>query len=75
MREGMTPLEACRYVCQRVVDRHQRKPMFTLKLVALDKQGAYGCCSVRGRLDGATKKVMGVDFSVHDTAGHLTETG
>jgi N4-(beta-N-acetylglucosaminyl)-L-asparaginase len=75
MREGMTPYEACRYVCQRVADRHQGRPLFTLKLVALNKQGAYGCCALRGRIDTTTKKVVGVGFSVHDAAGHRTEAG
>ncbi len=75
MREGLSPAEACRYVCQRVADRHQGKPLFTLKLVALNKTGAYGCCSLRGRMDEATKKVVGSGYSVHDAAGHRTETG
>ncbi len=75
MREGMSPLEACKFVCQRVVDRHQGKPLFTLKLVALNKKGEYGCCSVRGRIDKPTGKLKGRDFSVHDFRGHRTETG
>lgn len=75
MREGMSPAEACRYVCQRVTDRHKGKPMFNLKIVALNKRGAYGCCSVRGRMDAATKKTVGSGFSVHDAAGHRVETG
>ncbi len=75
MREGMSPAEACRYVCQRVADRHKGKPLFTLKLVALNKQGAYGCCSLRGRIDETSRKVVGSGFSVHDAAGHRTEAG
>ncbi|MBN2408090.1 MAG: N(4)-(beta-N-acetylglucosaminyl)-L-asparaginase [Candidatus Aminicenantes bacterium] len=75
MREGMSPLEACRYVCRRVADRHRGKPMFNLKIVALNKRGAYGCCALRGRMDAATKKTVGSGFSVHDADGHRTETG
>lgn len=48
MREGMSCQEACNYVCQRVVDRHNGKPFFNLKIVALNKNGEYSCCSVRG---------------------------
>jgi N4-(beta-N-acetylglucosaminyl)-L-asparaginase len=75
MREGLTPAEACRYVCQRVTERHQERPLFNLKLVALNKRGDYGCCAVRGRVDPETKKLVGAGFSVHDAAGHRTEAG
>jgi N4-(beta-N-acetylglucosaminyl)-L-asparaginase len=47
MREGLSPEDACRFVCQQVTDRHQGRPLFNLKFVALDKQGRYGCCSVQ----------------------------
>lgn len=78
MREGLTPLEACRSVCQRVVDRHSGKPMFGLKLVALNKNGEYGCCSVRGQLrEGADDPTQftGLGFCVHDSNGHRLESG
>jgi N4-(beta-N-acetylglucosaminyl)-L-asparaginase len=75
MREGFSPQDACQYVCQRVIDRHAGKPMFGLKIVALNKDGAYGCCSVRGRIDKETGKVIGLGFSVHDAKGHWTENG
>jgi len=75
MREGMTPREACRYVCQRVVDRHKGKPMFGLKIVALNKAGDYGCCSIRGNLDRRTGKTIGPGFSIHDSRGHRAEPG
>jgi N4-(beta-N-acetylglucosaminyl)-L-asparaginase len=75
MREGLSPQEACRYVCQRVIDRHAGKPMFGLKIVALNKYGDYGCCSIRGRIDKKTGKVIGLGFSVHDERGHRTELG
>jgi isoaspartyl peptidase/L-asparaginase-like protein (Ntn-hydrolase superfamily) len=75
MREGLTPLDACRYVCQRVIDRHNGKPMFGLKIVALNKNGEYGCCSVRGQLDKATGKIVGLGFALHDAQGHKTEPG
>jgi N4-(beta-N-acetylglucosaminyl)-L-asparaginase len=75
MRDGFSPLEACRHVCQRVIDRHKGRPLFGLKIVALNKNGDYGCCSIRGQYDAATKKVVGLGFSVHDAQGHRTEPG
>ncbi len=75
MREGMTPQQACRFVCQRVVERHNGKPMFGLKVVALNKAGGYGCCAIRGRIDQKTDKLTGVGYSVHDVNGHRTEPG
>ena len=74
MREGLTPAAACRFVCERVAERHQGRPMFGLKVVALNKNGDYGCCALRGRLaeDGA---VTGLGFCVHDAAGHRLEPG
>jgi N4-(beta-N-acetylglucosaminyl)-L-asparaginase len=74
MREGMSPTEACRYVCKRVVDRHQGNPLLNLKIVALNKMGSYGCCSVRGQShDGG--ETQGLGFCVHDAFGHREETG
>jgi len=73
MREGMSPQEACRHVCQRAIDRHNGKPMFGLKIVALNKVGEYGCCSIRGKIDKETGKIIGPGFSVHDVKGHRTE--
>lgn len=75
MREGMTPQEACQFACQRIVDRHDGKPLFGFKVVALNKSGSYGCCAVRGRLDKETGKLVGGRFSVHDAKGHRTEIG
>lgn len=75
MREGFSPQEACRYVCQRVIGRHRGKPLFGLKIVALNKSGDYGCCSIRGKRDEETGKVTGLGFSVHDANGHRTEPG
>lgn len=75
MREGMSPQEACRFVCQRVIDRHGGKPMFGLKMVALNKVGDYGCCAIRGRMDKKTGGTVGLGFSVHDSKGHRTEPG
>jgi N4-(beta-N-acetylglucosaminyl)-L-asparaginase len=75
MREGMSALEACRAVCQRVTDRHRGRPMFNLKLVALRKDGNYGCCSLRGRLDEKGKKTTGLGFCVHDARGCRIEDG
>ncbi len=74
MREGLSPATACRSVCETVASRHNGRPMFGLKLVALNKNGEYGCCALRGRLaeDGA---VTGLGFCVHDAAGHRLESG
>ncbi len=75
MREGQSPSEACRYVCQRLVDRHDGRPTFGFKIVALNKRGEYGCCAVRGRLDEATGKLLGLGFCIHDARGHRMEPG
>lgn len=75
MREGMSPRDACRYVCRRVIDRHDGKPMFNLKLVAINKSGDYGCCSVRGKNDQTASRVKGLGFCVHDSRGHRLEDG
>jgi N4-(beta-N-acetylglucosaminyl)-L-asparaginase len=74
MREGMSPQQACRYVCQRVVDRHSGRPFLNVKIVALNKSGEYGCCSVRGKIDEAGT-VQGLGFCVHDSRGHRMEPG
>jgi hypothetical protein len=58
-----------------VVDRHGGRPLLTLKLVALNKSGAYGCCAVRGVLDDAKKNVVGPGFFVHDARGPRLEPG
>lgn len=81
MREGMSPQAACEFVCRRVMNRHGGKPMFNLKMVALDKQGNYGCCSLRGQAvrDGSPSGTMvsntGLGFAVHDARGHRVEPG
>jgi N4-(beta-N-acetylglucosaminyl)-L-asparaginase len=75
MREGLSPEEACRYVCRRVADRHRGKPMFNLKLVALDKSGRYGCCALRGKAAPSGSRVVGLGFCVRDERGHRMEDG
>ena len=78
MREGLSPQEACRHACQRVVDRHKGKPMFNLKLVALNKNGDYGQCAVRGRLqakDDPSRGFTGLGFCMRDGKGHRLEPG
>lgn len=74
MKEGLSPTAACRYVCELVSSRHGGRPMFGLKLVALNKGGDYGCCALRGRQadDGA---VIGLGFCVQDERGHRLEPG
>jgi N4-(beta-N-acetylglucosaminyl)-L-asparaginase len=74
MREGMSPQEACEFVCQRVVDRHGGRPFLNIKVVALNKKGAYGCCSVRGKID-QEGRLQGLGFCVHDARGHRLEAG
>jgi hypothetical protein len=49
--------------------------MFNFKLVALNKGGDYGCCSIRGRLDDTHKNVIGQGFFVHDSRGARLEQG
>jgi len=75
MRDGLSPQQACEYVCQRAIDRHDGRPMFNFKLVALSKSGEYGCCSIRGRLDDTQKQVVGQGFFVHDSRGARLEAG
>lgn len=75
MREGLSPEAACKFVCRRVMERHGGKPLFGLKIVALNKAGQYGCCALRGTLDKETGALIGGRFSVHDSMGHRTETG
>jgi N4-(beta-N-acetylglucosaminyl)-L-asparaginase len=75
MREGMSPQEACRYVCRRIMGRHQGRPMFNVKVVALGKSGTYGCCSIRGIYEEKSGKVTGLGFCVHDSKGHRQEPG
>lgn len=75
MRDGMTPQQACDYVCRRAIDRHTGHPLFNFKLVALNKNGDYGCCSIRGRMDEKQKKIVGQGFFVHDVKGPRAEDG
>ena len=75
MRQGFSPLRACRFVCQRIVDRNNGKPMLNLKVIALNKAGDYGCCSVRGVMDEKTRKIAGQGFTVQDARGHRLEPG
>jgi N4-(beta-N-acetylglucosaminyl)-L-asparaginase len=74
MREGLSPTEACRALCEVLASRHEGRPMFGMKLVALNKNGEYGCCALRGALaeDGS---VTGLGFCVQDGAGHRMEPG
>ncbi len=76
----MTPQQACRFVCERVRKRHNGRPLFNLKLVALNKAGDYGCCSLRGQAVGDASSTSigtstGLGFAVHDSKGHRVEPG
>lgn len=75
MRDGMSPQEACNFVCQRVVDRHGGRPLFNLKLVALSKAGDYGQCALRGRKTDGPEAFTGLGYCVHDEAGHRYQAG
>lgn len=75
MRDGLSPEQACEFVCRRAIERHGGKRMFNFKLVALNKKGEYGCCSIRGRLDGTQANVIGQGFFVHDSRGARLEQG
>ncbi len=74
MREGLHPEAACRALLEVMASRHGGRPMFGMKLVALNKAGEYGCCSLRGRLDDEGA-VTGLGFCVHDASGHRLEPG
>ena len=73
MRDGMSPTDACLHVCQRIVDRHKGRPLFNVKLVAMNKDGVPGQGSVRGAeaADGFT----GIGYAIHDEGGHRLEPG
>jgi N4-(beta-N-acetylglucosaminyl)-L-asparaginase len=71
MREGMSPQEACRFVCQRAADRHGGHPMFNLKIIALSQDGSHGVCALRGAT-AADGSLIGLGCSVFDESGfHL----
>jgi len=61
---------------RRVADRHGGKPLFNVKLVALDKDGNYGCCALRGRREREdSTQITGLGFCCHDQRGHRFESG
>jgi hypothetical protein len=62
------------HLCETVAARHNGRPMFGLKLVALNKNGEYGCCALRGRL-AEDSTITGLGFCVHDANGHRLERG
>jgi N4-(beta-N-acetylglucosaminyl)-L-asparaginase len=69
MREGMSPQEACEYVCRRIVEKHDGKPMFNVKMVALNKKGEVGQAAVRGSIDKETGKLRGLGYGIYDSKG------
>ena len=75
MRQGLSPQRACRFVCQRIVDRNAGRPLLNLKVIALNKNGEYGCCAMRGVIDEKTKKLTGQGFFVQDGRGPRLEAG
>ena len=74
MREGLHPEAACRALLEVMASRHGGRPMFGMKLVALNKDGEYGCCALRGRLDDEGS-VTGLGFCVQDASGYRLEPG
>lgn len=76
MREGLSPEEACRFVCDRVASRHGGKPLFGLKMVALNKAGEHGACALRGQLESdGSGGFTGLGYCIHDQTGHRMEPG
>ena len=75
IRDGMSPQDACNFVCQRAVDRHGGRPLFNLKLVALNKAGDYGQCALRGLKSKGPEGFTGLGYCVHDETGHRYEAG
>jgi len=75
MRDGMSPTEACLYVSQRISDRHEGRPLFNVKLVALNKHGDYGQGSVRGIISEGASEHSGIGYAIHDSRGHRLEPG
>jgi len=51
MREGMSPQEACEYVCRRIIDNYDGNVFFNDKFIAINRDGEYGCAQVRGTAD------------------------
>ena len=50
MRDGMTPQEACEFVCKRIIDINggTKNVNFNDKFVAINVNGEVGCASIRG---------------------------
>lgn len=51
MREGMSPQQACEYVCKRIIDNYNGRVFFNDKFIAINKNGEYGCAQVQGNSD------------------------
>jgi N4-(beta-N-acetylglucosaminyl)-L-asparaginase len=76
MRAGLSPQEACEFACQRVASRHGGRPLFNVKLVALNKAGDYGQCAIRGiEPPDGSGGFIGLGYCVHDESGHRYEDG
>ena len=50
MRDGLSPQEACEFVCKRIIDINKGPSNvdFTDKFVAVNKAGEVGCATIRG---------------------------
>jgi len=48
MREGLSPQEACEFVCRRIIDNYDGKVFFNDKFIAVNKAGEFGCAQIRG---------------------------
>lgn len=76
MREGLSPQQACNFACQRVANRYGGRPLFNVKLVALNKAGEYGQCAIRGiESSDGSDGYTGLGYCVHDASGHRYEDG
>ena len=53
MRDGLSPQEACEFVCKRIIDINggEKNVNFNDKFVAVNKLGEVGCAAIRGRKD------------------------
>jgi len=69
MREGKSPQEACQMACQRIIEVNKGKVDFDDKFVAINKDGQWGCASLRG------KKGAEPDFSIWNPDGFQSLKG
>ncbi len=60
MRQGKSPMEACKLACQRIVDINPEKAKnFQVAFIALNKRGEYGAYSIQPGFSYAVKTADG----------------